>query len=97
MKISKKSETRNFRINTEYYKEAQLEFMMTSKKVFIFNSDFEPNYDWHYYGCLSAQDVRIFINGWNHKIEEVKVILDEFNQYTTVAVLNDGEKVFIKL
>lgn len=97
MKISKKSETANFCINTEYYTELQLEAMMTAKKVFIFNSDFEANYDWHYYGCLTAQDVRIFINGWNHQIEKVEVVLDEFNQYTTVAVLNDGEKVFIKL
>lgn len=98
MKINtKKSETRNFQINTEYYTNSELEYMMIARKVFIFDEEMNPDYDWTHYGDLTKQDVRVFINGYFNTLTKIEVIIDEYGNYATVVVDENGNKLYVRI
>jgi len=83
MKISKKSNQRNFVVNLEHYTESKLNEM--AKKGIIIK-DTPPYFNES--GCyrVSADDC-----------STVKVILNDYGHYTTVVVHNTGMQIVIEL
>ena len=94
MKILKKASQKNVEINTDFYNVYQINEMLDRKLIFYLDKKKKKKYD-----NISSLDLyegeytfRIFTSN----LKELKVALDD-GYYTTIAITNDGEKLFIKL
>ena len=94
MRILKKAQQKNVEINTDFYNVYQINEMLDRKLIFYLDNELNEKYD-----NISSFDLyegeytfRIFTS----KLKELKVVSDG-GYYTTIAITNDGEKLFIKL
>ena len=94
MKILKKASQKNVEINTDFYNVYQINEMLDRKLIFYLDEELNQKHD-----NISSFDLfegeytfRIFTSN----LKELKVVSDG-GYYTTVAITNDGEKLYIKL
>ena len=94
MKILKKSQQKNVEINTDFYNVYQINEMLDRKLIFYLDEELNQKHD-----NISSFDLfegkytfRIFTSN----LKELKVALDD-GYYTTIAITNEGEKLFVKL
>ena len=94
MRILKKAQQKNVEINTDFYNVYQINEMLDRKLIFYLDNELNEKYD-----DISSFDLfegiytfRIFTS----KLKELKVASDG-GYYTTIAITNDGEKIYIKL
>ena len=94
MKILKKAQQKNVEINIDFYNVYQINEMLDRKLIFYLDNELNEKYD-----DISSFDLfegiytfRIFTN----KLKELKVASDD-GYYTTIAITNEGEKLYIKL
>lgn len=85
MKVLKKATQQNLMLDTDYYTRSELEHL---KHLGILH-DLKEMYS----NTFDEETLVIFTEG----IKEIKVILDDYGMYKTVAVNFDNEKFFIKL
>lgn len=76
MKIRKRAEQKNFRVNKYYYNDVDYMCLLKIDGV----------------GTIGGSIV-VFSEG----ATDVKVVLDEYGYYTTVAVMKTGEQIYIEL
>lgn len=82
MKPLKRAKQQNVALNTDYYTETEIVEMYNNSEIDYLDESFDPN------------QKRPVI--YTEDIKSLKVVLDEFGYYTTVAVKNNKE-YFIKL
>ena len=94
MKILKKAQQKNIEVNTDFYNVYQINEMLDRKLIFDLDEKFNEKHD-----NISSFDLfegeytfRIFTNN----LKELKVVSDD-GYYTTIAITNEGEKLYIKL
>ena len=94
MKILKKAQQKNIEVNTDFYNVYQINEMLDRKLIFYLDEEFNEKYD-----NISSFDLfegeytfRIFTNN----LKELKVVSDD-GYYTTIAITNEGEKLYVKL
>ena len=93
MKILKKAEQKNVEVNKDYYTLSQVNHLLLNNDVFYFNDNFEE--------CSTPLDsvtiadavLRIF----TENIDRLEVVLDEFGDYTTMAYMKNGTKIYVEL
>lgn len=107
MKVLKRAEQKNVGLDMEMYSPEGLQWIMNTYNCFfyIYNEDthetkyyhYWDEYDHYCYSLWNTEDrvpVRIFLD----QVQELKVIYHkEYGFYTTVAIMYDGEEVFVKL
>ena len=108
MKVLKKAEQKNVSLDMEMYSPEGLRWLMSNYKCFfyIYNEETKETKYYHYWDeydhhCGSLWNtpdqvpVRLFLT---NQVNELKVIYHKGTGfYTTVAVMYDGEEVFVKL
>ena len=94
MKILKKAQQKNIEINTDFYNVYQINEMLDRKLIFYLDEEFNKKHD-----NISSFDLfegeytfRIFTSN----LKELKVVSDG-GYYTTIAITNEGEKLYVKL
>ena len=94
MKILKKAQQKNIEVNTDFYNVYQINEMLDRKLIFYIDEEFNEKYD-----NISSFDLfegeytfRIFTSN----LKELKVVSDD-GYYTTIAITNEGEKLYVKL
>lgn len=108
MKVLKTASQKNVQLDMEMYSPEGLKWIMCNYSCFFYIYNEETNetkyyhywdeYD-HYCGWAWNTEhqvtVRLFITD---QVKELKVIYNkEYEFYTTVAIMYDGEEVFVKL
>ena len=93
MKIRKRAEQQNVTLNKEYYINRDIEMLLLTREICYFDKDFkqcyEPLKSWE----IEDTEFRIF----TEDLEELKVALDEYGHYTTVAVGKNGITYYVNL
>lgn len=93
MKIRKNAEQKNFIINKEFYKEAELLTMAQQKIIFCFDEFYNIRYITNIYQ-VKGSCFRIFAD----MCKEVKVVYDKgFGCYDTVVITNNDQMIHICL
>ena len=94
MKILKKAQQKNIEVNIDFYNVYQINEMLDRKLIFYLDEELNQKHD-----NISSFDLfeseytfRIFTS----KLKELKVVSDG-GYYTTIAITNEGEKLFVKL
>ena len=94
MRILKKASQKNVEVNTDFYNVCQINEMLDRKLIFYLDEEFNEKYD-----NISSFDLfegeytfRIFTSN----LKELKVVSDD-GYYTTIAITNEGEKLYVKL
>ena len=94
MKILKKAQQKNVEVNIDFYNVYQISEMLDRKLIFYLDEELNQKHD-----NISSFDLfegeytfRIFTS----KLKELKVVSDG-GYYTTIAITNDGEKLYVKL
>ena len=97
MKPLKKACQKNAPINKDYYSTGELFTMWLSGEIGCLTKDENGDYlkpsTLNGYVDVSGYDFRIFLN----EVKDIKVTLDEWGTYTTVAVSNSGKTYYINL
>ena len=83
MKILKRAKQKNFKLDTYYYTERQIEQMYDEGKVFNFKEEYKIDND----------TPRVDTSN----ISEVKIVCDDDGYYVPVAILKTGETIHIEL
>ena len=93
MKILKKAEQKNIVIEKDYYTVKEINEMLANREIFYFGdnckTEYEPVNGWE----MSDISFRIFTDD----LTEVKVVLDESNFYTVVAIGKNGKTYNVTL
>lgn len=92
MKPQKRAEQKNVEVNYYYYNTTEIERLREKKYAFCLNDilselGFEKSNE--------EEDNYLRIN--LDYVKDLKVILDDSKHYTNVAVMEDGEVIYIKL
>lgn len=91
MKPLKKAEQKNAVLNKDYYSRDELAKMLENEEIFFINEkEFRASYDSEY---PWTEELRIFLED----MKDIKVILDDYGQYTTVCVTPEGKQYYICL
>lgn len=94
MRILKKAEQKNFIVRRDFYTLDKLFEMYEIGYIYSFDDKFDTV---EYNSLYDIGDDDVFIVSADI-INEIKVIyMTDFGFYTNVAVLNDGNKLFISL
>lgn len=93
MKISKKAEQKNLVVKKDYYSTKQLNEMLKLKTIFYFNENLSEEYDEIDSWEVKDLEFRIF----TENCKEIKVILDEYNDYNTAVLTNDNHMVYVEV
>lgn len=94
MRILKKAEQKNFIVRRDFYTEDKLFEMYKSSFIVSFDDDYKEKVFNNIDDIRSDDIFRVFADN----IHEIKVIyLAEYGFYTNVAVMNNGENIFISL
>lgn len=91
MKILKRADQKNIILNKEYYNIYQINRLLDQHIIFYIDSNKKVCYD--NVNMFGDVDFRIFTDDLN----EIKVELDEYNFYTTVAIHKNGNKYYVAL
>lgn len=93
MKIRKTAEQKNVTLNTEYYTQFQINEMLQLREICYFNENLKQTYEPLKSWDINETELRIF----TEDLEEIKVVLDEYGHYTTVAVGKNGITYYVNL
>lgn len=91
MKILKKAEQKNIVLNKDYYNIYQINAMLNLQEIFYFDSN--SNICYENVTMFGDVDFRIF----TENLKEIKVVLDEYGYYTTVAIGKDDTMYYVNL
>lgn len=83
MKPLKKAKQQNVALNKEYYTEAEIANMLNNLEIEYLSETFDP------------EQKRPVI--YTEDIKDLKIVLDEYGYYTTVAVKENGKRYYINL
>lgn len=93
MKILKKAEQKNVVIEKDYYTVREINEMLAAREIFYFGDNCEQKYE-PVNGWESSEiSFRIFTDN----LAEIKVVLDESNFYTVVAIGKNGKTYNVSL
>ena len=93
MKILKKATQKNVLLNNAYYTLTEVNEMLVSKEIGYFDDELFVKHDALTRYEFDNTQLRIFTDD----IEELKVALDEYGSYTTIAIGKNGKKYFVEL
>ena len=94
MKVLKNAKQKNVVVYREFYTIEEINKYLDSHVFFTLNEKFEASYEHVTSSILEGREVRIFLKN----VKELKVIYDrEFQCYINVAVLNNGNNIYIEL
>ena len=92
MKILKSAKQKNVLVDDGWYTVNEINEFLDKHILFTFDDDFNVSYEHVNYS--DVKNVRLFLN----KVKELKVIYNqEMCCYSTVAVLNDGSYIYVRL
>ena len=92
MKVLKSAKQKNVLIDGGWYTVDEINELLDKHILFTLNIDFKISYEHINYSDID--NVRLFLN----KVNELKVIYNkEMECYATVAVLNDGNYIYVRL
>ena len=92
MKTLKSAKQKNVLIDGGWYTVDEINELLDKHILFTLNIDFKISYEHINYSDID--NVRLFLN----KVNELKVIYNkEMECYATVAVLNDGNYIYVRL
>lgn len=93
MKIAKRAEQKNIILNKDYYTPSEINLMLAAGEIFYFTKDFNASYEpitnWEF-------DEAVF-RIYTDDLSEIKVVLDEYKFYSTVAVGKNGKTYFVNI
>ena len=92
MKTLKSAKQKNVLVDGGYYTVSEINELLDKHILFKFDDDFKESYEHVNYSDID--NVRLFLN----EVKELKVIYNhEMECYSTVAVLNDGNYIYVRL
>ena len=92
MKILKSAKQKNVLVDCGYYTVPEINELLDKHILFTLDNDFNESYE--HIDNSDIDNVRLFLN----KVNELKVIYNkEIECYATVAVLNDGNYIYVRL
>ena len=92
MKVLKSATQKNVLVNYDWYTVNEINEFLDKHILFTFDDNFNESYEHVNYSDIKG--VRLFLNN----VKELKVIYDRvYECYTTVAVLNDGNYINVRL
>ena len=92
MKVLKSATQKNVLVDYGWYTVNEINEFLDKHILFVLGDDFKESYE--HVNYLDVKNVRLFLN----KVKELKVIYNrEMECYSTVAVLNDGNYIYVRL
>lgn len=92
MKTLKNARQKNVLVDGAWYTVDKINELLDKHILFTFNVDFKASYEHINYSDIN--NVRLFLN----EVNELKVIYNkEIGCYATVAILNDGNYIYVRL
>ena len=92
MKVLKSATQKNVLVDYGWYTVNEINEFLDMHILFVLGDDFKESYEHVNYS--DVKNVRLFLN----KVKELKVIYNwEMECYSTVAVLNDGNYIYVRL
>ena len=92
MKTLKSAKQKNVLVDCGWYTVDKINELLDKHILFTFDDDINESYEHINYSDID--NVRLFLN----KVNELKVIYNrELECYATVAVLNDGNYIYVRL
>ena len=92
MKVLKSATQKNVLVDYGWYTVNEINEFLDKHILFVLGDDFKESYEHVNYS--DVKNVRLFLN----KVKELKVIYNqEMECYATVAVLNDGNYIYVRL
>ena len=92
MKVLKSVAQKNVLVDCNWYTMDEINEFLDKHILFTFDDNSKESYE--HVNYFDTKDVRLFLN----KVKELKVIYDrDYECYTTVAVLNDGNYIYVRL
>lgn len=92
MKILKSAKQKNVLVDGTWYTVNEINELLDKHIVFTFNADFTESYEHINYSDID--ELRLFLD----KVNKLEVIYNkEMGCYATVAVLNDGNHIYVRL
>ena len=92
MKVLKSATQKNVLVDYGWYTVNEINEFLDKHILFVLGDDFKESYEHVNYS--DVKNVRLFLN----KVKELKVIYNrEMECYSTVAVLNDGNYIYVRL
>ena len=93
MKVLKSATQKNVLVDYSWYTVNEINEFLDKHILFILGDDFKESYE-HVNYYSDVKNVRLFL----HKVKELKVIYNrETECYATVAVLDDGNFIYVRL
>ena len=95
MKILKKAQQKNIEVNIDFYSINEVNKLLNRKLIFYLDNEFNECYN-------NVTDIEYFENLYTFriftsKLKELKVVLNDDGYYTTIAITNDDEKIYVKI
>ena len=92
MKVLKRATQKNVLVDSSWYRMSEINELIDKHILFTLDADFKESYE--HINISNIDEVRLFLN----KVKELKVIYNkEMECYATVAVLNDGNYIYVRL
>lgn len=92
MKVLKRATQKNVLVDYEWYTVDEINVFLDKHILFTFDDDIRESYEHINYS--DVKNVRLFLD----KVNELKVIYNrEMECYATVAVMNDGNYIYVRL
>ena len=92
MKVLKRTTQKNVLVDSSWYRMSEINELVDKHILFTLDDGFKESYD--HINMSNIDEVRLFLN----KVKELKVIYNkELECYATVAVLNDGSYIYVRL
>ena len=92
MKVLKSATQKNVSVDGGWYTVNEINELLDKHILFTFDDSFNESYE--HINITNIDEVRLFLN----KVKELKVIYNkEMGCYATVAVLNDGSYIYVRL
>ena len=92
MKVLKRATQKNVLVDSSWYRMSEINELIDKHILYTLDADFKESYE--HINISNIDEVRLFLN----KVKELKVIYNkEMECYATVAVLNDGNYIYVRL
>ena len=92
MKVLKRATQKNVLVDSSWYRMSEINELLDKHILFTLDADFKESYE--HINISNIDEVRLFLNN----VKELKVIYNkEMECYATVAVLNDGNYIYVRL
>ena len=92
MKVLKSAKQKNVLVDYGFYTVNEINDLLDKHILFTIDDDFKESYE--HVNYTDVKNVRLFLN----KVKELKVIYNrEIECYATVAVLDNGNYIYVRL